>query len=282
MMHPPTQWRQLPTTDAPAAWQLAGGTAMLTGLEPDGAAPPRAALRWYTMHAPAVIMGTGQPLSHFDLDALHWHGVRLYRRSSGGTAVHTDPQLLMLDVALPPSDPRYLFDVTASYQWFGATWVAALATLGIAARLVTIEEARRDTRALDPHTRMACYGGRSPYEVLADERKLVGLAQVRRKAGALLQAGVYLDWRAADLTRLFALSAAEQAQLTAHLHTRVVGLAELAPPATRATLLSRVQVAFADALHHLYGVTLVADGWTAAEHAALAHAAHTRYAALPL
>lgn len=281
-MHPSSQWRQLPTTDAPAAWQLAGGAAMLTGLEPDGAAPPRAVLRWYTMHAPAVIMGTGQPLSHFDLNALHQHGVRLYRRSSGGTAVHTDPQLVMLDVALPPNDPRYLFDVTASYQWFGAAWVAALAALGIPARLVTIEEARSDTRALDAHTRMACYGGRSPYEVLADERKLVGLAQVRRKAGALLQAGVYVDWRAADLTRLFALSAAEQGQLAAHLHTRVVGFAELVPLAAHGTLIERMQVAFADALHHLYGVTLVADTWTAAEQAALVHAAHTRYAALPL
>lgn len=280
-MYSPTQWRQLPTTDESAAWQLAGGTAMLTGLEPDGATEPRTGLRWYTMHAPAVIIGTGQPLSHFDADALHQHGVQLYRRSSGGTAVHTDPQLLMLDVALPPNDPRYLHDVTASYQWFGAVWVAALAALDIPARLATIAEARSDTRALDAHTRMACYGGRSPYEVLADERKLVGLAQVRRKAGALLQAGVYVDWRAADLTRLFALSPAEQAQLAARLHTRVVGLAELVSPETRATLIERVQVAFADALHHLHGVSLVADTWTAAEQTARTHAAHTRYAALP-
>lgn len=63
MMYSPTQWRQLPTTDESAAWQLAGGTAMLTGLEPDGATEPRTGLRWYTMHAPAVIIGTGQPLS---------------------------------------------------------------------------------------------------------------------------------------------------------------------------------------------------------------------------
>jgi lipoate-protein ligase A len=46
-----------------------------------------------------------------------------------------------------------------------------------------------------PH--WACFAGLSPWEVVADGRKLVGLAQVRRSTGVLLTAGVLVsppDW----------------------------------------------------------------------------------------
>lgn len=272
----PDLWRLLPFAHAPADWQLAGGTAMLAGLEQQ----PQPALRWYTMHAPALVLGTGQPLDQVDQAALHAAGARLYRRKSGGTAVHTHDLLLMQDIVLPTRHPLATADVTVSYRWLGAVWVAALARLGVAARLIEVDEARSDRRGLDTLTRRSCYGGRSPYEVLADERKLVGLAQVRRRAGALLQAGIYIMWQSDELVRLLALAPAERTTLRRTLDQRVVGLAELLPAADPPALLPAVQAAFATALHEHHGARLQPADWNAAEveHRAAAVAGY----ALPL
>ena len=45
----------------------------------------------------------------------------------------------------------------------------------------TIAELRTELRAAD----VACFGGLSPYEVLAGGRKVVGLSQTRRRQGTL-------------------------------------------------------------------------------------------------
>ena len=50
----------------------------------------------------------------------------------------------------------------------------------------------------------ACFGGLSPFEVLAGGRKVVGLSQARRRPGTLLQAGIPLTLDAARLARLMA------------------------------------------------------------------------------
>jgi lipoate-protein ligase A len=54
----------------------------------------------------------------------------------------------------------------------------------------------------------ACFGGMSPWEVLAGGRKVVGLSQTRRRTGALLQAGVLLGFDADRLARLLGRDAA--------------------------------------------------------------------------
>ena len=112
---------------------------------------------------------------------------------SGGGVVLGD-SLLLLDLALPAEDPLYPDDVTESYRWLGAVWAAALGALGTAARVVDIAAARADAQLLDPLLRRVCFGGTSPYEVVVEQRKIVGLAQVRRRTCALIQAGVYLQF----------------------------------------------------------------------------------------
>lgn len=272
VLHRECAWRTLPFAVGPAAPQLAAGAALLAGL----AQTSRPALRWYGASAPALILGAGQKLAEIDLAACRAAGVAVYRRSSGGTAVWFAPELLMLDVALPAEHPLHLNDVTESYAWFGAVWVAALAALGLEATALGVAAARADTQALDPLLRRACFGGRSPYEVLAGGRKLVGFAQVRRRAGAVFQAGVYRRWAPQRLTSLLALDAPARAELTGRLAARVVGLDDLLPaPLAPESLMH----AFATALADLYGARLEADDWLAAERAD-ADAALARYAPL--
>ncbi len=263
-------WRWLPYQIAPATDQLAAAEALLSGL----AQHTCPALRWYTTPTPALVLGTGQRLDAVDRAACAAAGISIHRRSSGGTAVLMTPEFVMLDIVLPTSHPFYTSDVTESYRWLGSVWVATLDLLGLSAQLLTIAEARADAQALDDLTRRACFGGRSPYEVLVSARKLVGFSQVRRRQGALLQAGLYTTWSPRQLPALLALAPEEQTLLTERLVTRVTSLADLLtlPPDP-----STIMAAFATSLQRLHGVSLEPAQWSAAEQVARLQAT-ARYA----
>ena len=61
--------------------------------------------------------------------------------------------------------------------------------------------------------RRACFGALSPYEVALGPRKLVGLSQVRKRAGVLFQVGLPLAWDGDLLAALLAHNADERARL---------------------------------------------------------------------
>ncbi len=266
---PATPWRLLPYSEEPPEVELAAAEALLAGLTH----MPRPALRWYGARQPALVIGSGQRLTDVDISELAAAGVTLHKRASGGAAVLFAPGFLMQDIALPADHPLHQQDVSESYRWLGEVWVAALRELGLAARLVSIPEARADARTLDPLARLACFGGWSPYEVLANERKVVGFSQIRRRPGALLQVGLYSRWPGRELAALLRLPPAERGRLATLLDGRVAGLADLlpAPPPPE-----RIIVAFAGALADRHGVVLAPAGWREDELAAAA-AARARY-----
>lgn len=267
---PPACWRLLPYSERPPDVELAAAEALLTGLIHS----PRPALRWYGARRMALVLGSGQHPAVVDGAALEAAGATLHKRASGGATVLFAPGFLMQDIALPTGHPLYHQDVSESYRWLGEAWVATLRAMGIAARLVSISEARADAQALDPLTRLACFGGRSPYEVLAGERKVIGFAQIRRRAGALLQAGLYLRWSGRDLATLLRLSPDERAILASLLDRRVAGLADLLPGPPS---VEEIIAAFTRTLAQQHQVTLVPSDWRADELATIA-AAQGHYA----
>ena len=101
------------------AEQLARPEAMLAALTGP-------ALRWWQALPEALVLGRGQPLAAVDLEACRATGVRVFRRSTGGTAVLCGPQVLNLNVVLPAGHPLALADVTRSYRWLGEALVAGL------------------------------------------------------------------------------------------------------------------------------------------------------------
>jgi lipoate-protein ligase A len=146
------------------------------------------------------------------------------------------PQLLSLDVVLPANHPLILPDVVESYRWFGQAWVEALSFLGIRARAVSPQEAhgqrallkQAGTHAPEAILHRACYGSLSSYEVVVDNRKVVGLDMIRRRVGILLQAGVLLHWQTEILAQLLGHMPWEEALLREGLYQRAVGLDTLA------------------------------------------------------
>ena len=132
-----------------------------------------------------------------------------------------DDTYLMLDIALPIEDPRVLADVTESYRWLAEALAAVLPGL------VPVPLER--VRALDDATRaagrVACFAGLGPFELVdTDGRKVVGLAQRRRRRGVLLQAAAYLSGDRRPLADMLWLPPGEREELVQRLgHTSVLG-----------------------------------------------------------
>ncbi len=220
-------WRRLPSNRAGAGRQLALSESLLHELHDPS-------LYWYQATHPALILGAAQKLPVLDLAACRKAELEVYKRTSGGTVVLAGADLVSLDVALPPFSQLASHDITLAYRWFAEVWIAALARLGVSARLVEPEEARAARLKLEaapPEARLVklvCFGTLSSYEVVAEDgRKLVGLAQVRRRNGSLLQAGIHLHWPAADFTERLALLDEQRESLTVALQQRAVGLDQL-------------------------------------------------------
>jgi len=179
-------------------------------------------MRFWRYTEPALVLGCGQRAS---LAQLPDSAIPALVRHAGGGAVLTGPWMLSLSVMLPPDHLAASQGILSSYRWLGESLSKALqSSWGVPAQAL----AAHPTRA--PH--WACFAGLSPWEVVADGRKLVGLAQVRRRTGVLLTAGILVnptDWallceamgkpmtEAAELERATtSISAYQGHELTAH------------------------------------------------------------------
>ena len=198
---------------------------------------PQPTLYWSIAEPTGLVLGFSQKHDILNPVALQdGQAIPIYHRRAGGTAVLVGPHLLSLDVFLPAGHPLILADVVESYRWFGEAWVAALQVVGIQTRIVSIGEAHTqrallkqpDTQSYERLMHRACYGTLSPYEVVAGQRKVVGLDMIRRRAGTLLQAGVLLHWDTKLLAHLLGHTQEEQHLLRTGLLDRAVGVDTLA------------------------------------------------------
>ncbi|MDO8448597.1 MAG: ligase [Rhodoferax sp.] len=120
-------------------------------------------------------------------------------RESGGGAVLTGPWLVSTSVVFPPGHPWVCDGLIDSYRRLGQLHVEVLKEFGVPARALPPQELPRtpDSSAVNA-VGWACFGGLSPWELVsAEDRKLVGLAQRRCRAGVLLVAGTLVgavDW----------------------------------------------------------------------------------------
>jgi len=154
------------------------------------AAPARQpAWRLWAYSEPAVVLGRSQRAWARD------RGPRpeVLVRSAGGGAVLVGPWMLGVSALLPTTHALVAGGAVPSYRWLGEALALALQRCGVDALALSPEalRARRGGRPA-PAPDWACFGGVSPWEVLVGERKIAGLAQVRRREGVLLVAGILL------------------------------------------------------------------------------------------
>jgi lipoate-protein ligase A len=150
--------------------------------------PARPVARLWHYDAPAVVLGCSQRRLLATVD--DGSGLPVLLRDSGGGAVLVGPWMLGLSVALPAAHALVRGGPVPSYRWLGEALAGVLQRFGIAA--TALPPAALAAPCADDPLAWACYGGLSPWEVVAQDRKLIGLAQVRRRAGVLLVGGLLL------------------------------------------------------------------------------------------
>jgi lipoate-protein ligase A len=243
------KWRILPLTIAPQQYHIDQSEQLLMAALPG----EPATLYWSQAESRGLVLGLSQKQSVLNQVTLSTQPIPLYHRRAGGTAVLVGPELLSLDVILPAGHPLILPDIVESYRWLGTVWVKTLGSLGIEARLVPPQEAhaqrallkKEATRNREAILCRACFGSLSSYEVIANNRKVVGLDMIRRSRGSLLQAGVLLKWDIEPLVELLGHTLDEQTILRAGLPERAIGLDTLTG---RTILAVEVISAFEEAL----------------------------------
>ncbi len=259
-MTEPESWRLLPYNVGSSRRHVALGDALVRLVR-------RPTIWWHTTDQPTLVLGAGQTLRDVDLPACEEAGVLVVKRQAGGTSVYAASGVLGLDVAMPASHPLFDSDVLEAYRWIGHVWADALRQVGIPCRMVEIAESRAASRrasAVQRSVQLACFGSLSPYEVIVGSRKLVGLAQVRRRAGTLVQCGIYAHFDAHRLSSLLAVP--DRPAVVAALREAAVGLDQVAPPGVT---LDEVRNAWEASLSRLHGVRLHPADWSDEE---LAHA----------
>ncbi len=222
------KWRVLPFTVAPQQYHIDMSEKLLMAASPGDPAM----LYWSQAESRGLVLGFSQKESVLNQAALIAQPIPLYHRRAGGTAVLVGPELLSLDVILPEKHPFILSDIVESYRWLGTMWVKTLGSLGVETRLVSPQEAHAQrallkqeaTRSREAILNRACFGSLSSYEVIAEERKVVGLDMIRRRKGSLLQAGLLLKWDIEPLVELLGQTLEEQTILREGLPERAVGL----------------------------------------------------------
>jgi lipoate---protein ligase len=241
------QWRLLPFSRAASSRHVALSDVLARfATEPS--------VWWHAAERPTLLLGAGQ--SEHGIGA---SPIGITRRHSGGTAVLATPNVLGLDVLLPRGHRLAIPDVVEGYRWFGECWAETVRRLGLDAHVVGVAEARAAPAPpadLATAVRLACFGTLSPYEVVVGGRKLIGLAQVRRR-NVVLQSGLHFTFDAAALARRLAPERAPE--LARELSLRATGLAESGLPSVGT---EQVIDTFALVLHDLQNVSLVPGEWT--------------------
>ncbi|WP_026375362.1 lipoyl protein ligase domain-containing protein [Aestuariibacter salexigens] len=139
-----------------------------------------------------VVLGRSQkPTDAMQLRAQQYD-VGVCQRLSGGGAVLASEGLVSVSTVIPTAHPMAHNDLIACFQLFGAIWQAALSDLGVPTRVCD-----KVDKGPEKH-QWQCFAGASHGELFdTQNRKLVGLAQVRKRHAIAVMMGVYVqpvDW----------------------------------------------------------------------------------------
>jgi lipoate-protein ligase A len=184
---------------------------------------PEAAIWWFEVERPAVVLGSTQRDEVVDRVTAEVVGVEVARRRSGGGAVWLEPGgALWVDVILPASDPRWERDVGRSFAWLGRAWAEVVGELGL--RDAVVHEGPLHRR---PWSDLVCFAGLGPGEVTVDGRKVVGIAQRRTRDAARFQCALLRTWDPAPLVDVLALSVEDRARAAHDLADVGLGLGDI-------------------------------------------------------
>jgi len=176
MLYKKTTWRVIEHPESQGAWNMAVDEAILESVYSGKSQPT---LRLYAWDPPCLSLGYAQPFTDVDMSTLNKNGWTLVRRPTGGRAIlHTDE--LTYAVIAPETEPRVAGGIIESYLRLSQALLEALRLLGLSPQSQEKSGVNHENRS-NP----VCFEIPSNYEITANNKKLIGSAQARRKEGIL-------------------------------------------------------------------------------------------------
>jgi lipoate-protein ligase A len=180
-------WRLLDSGPNIGAYNMAVDEELLARAQAGETMP---VLRFYGWDPPAVSLGRFQRMeSAVNAEACKRLGFDIVRRITGGRAV-LHRQELTYSITARADNPLFPSTVLGTYKVIATGLLAGLQNIGIPAEMVSRggrHAALVEKKPNDP----ACFSSPSWYEILVNNKKIVGSAQ-RRMRGAFLQHGSIL------------------------------------------------------------------------------------------
>lgn len=174
------KWRFLNTGFNNAAYNMAVDEAIMQFVA-EGISPPT--LRFYGWTPSAISLGYFQSAERdVAVENCRAQGVDIVRRITGGRAILHDKELTY-SIVLPENYPGIPKTVTESYKMLSQGLLAGFVQLGLDARLAPLHKGK-----LGGFSSGACFDAPSSYELVINDKKIVGSAQVRQH-GVILQHG---------------------------------------------------------------------------------------------
>lgn len=191
------EWRFLETGVNNAAMNMAIDEAILI-CHSQRLVPPT--LRFYTWEPAGVTLGYFQKLEkEIDVNGCENLGVDYVRRLTGGRAVLHDRDFTY-SIIVNEENPLIPKGILESYKEISKGIIQGLALLNVEAQVVALAHDVNKEKKKD--LSVACFDSPSWYEVVIDNKKIVGSAQTR-KEGILLQHGSIL--LELDVDKLFSV-----------------------------------------------------------------------------
>lgn len=160
---------------------------------------PKRTLRVCIPEMSAIVIGSTQPDTDVNKDIAQALGIEVVRRRSGGGAVLVEESdIVWFDVLIPRDDILWNDDVGHAFMWLGNAISDVLSTAFGVANVNLHDGALIQTK----WSRKVCFAGLGPGECTVNNKKVVGIAQRRTRAGAMFQVSINKRFDAEKLARL--------------------------------------------------------------------------------
>lgn len=249
------QWRLICDPPALGTWNMAVDTAFLQAVGHGESVP---ILRLYGWEPLCLSLGYGQRLHDANLACIETNGWGIVRRPTGGKAILHGRELTY-SVTLPKDHELAQGDVVESYRRISEALITALRILGLSPES---ERQAKGNKGLGP----VCFEVPSHYEITVGGKKLIGSAQVRRREGILQHGSLPLYGDIAQICdALHYESAAEREVAKEQVRARATTLEAVLG---QHIAWDEAADALAKGFQQAFGLELIPDTMTEAEHAA--------------
>lgn len=177
------QWRLLVTPQKRGAINMALDSVIADSVA-KGLSPPT--IRFYDWNPYCLSIGFNQTISEIEYVSCQELGIDVARRPTGGRAVLHAKEFTYA-VIIPAGNPVFRKSILGTYQIISDWLLEGLRKLGINAQ----QSEKRDRDSVNPDYEKFCFALPLRYEIMVNNRKLIGSAQ-RRFPGVVLQHGSIL------------------------------------------------------------------------------------------